>query len=81
MSSKAYIDATSLLQTLTPPNSLPVLSYWESTKARIFNPVSKEKDALKAIDNQLDLLLCVLEVPKGFLHVIMGIQGEDDELS
>jgi len=78
----AYVDAASLLLTPTPPDPLPVLSYWESSEARkIFNPVSKEKDALKAIDNQLDLLSCVLEAPKGYLHVLTGIQGDDDELS
>ena len=58
------------------------MSYWESTEARkIFKPVGKEKDALEAINNQLDLLLCVLEAPKGYLHVVTGIQGDDDELS
>ena len=78
----AYVDATSSLPTLTLPDPLPVLSYWESTEARkIFNPVSKEKDELEAIDNQLDLLSCILEAPKGYLHVVTGIQGDDDELS
>ena len=63
-------------------NPLPVLSYWESTEAsKIFNPVGKAKDVLKAINNQLDLLLCELKAPKGYLHVVTGIQGDDDELS
>jgi hypothetical protein len=47
-------------------------TYWGSTKAnKIFQPTNEDKDALEAVDNQIELLLlCVLESPKGYWKVI-----------
>ena len=51
-----------------------------STEAKkIFRPINDEKNALEAVDNQMELLLGVLDEPKGYLKVVTELEGDDDE--
>jgi hypothetical protein len=51
-----------------------------STKAKkIFRPMNDEKNALKAVENQMELLLGALDEPKGYLKFVMELEGDDDE--
>ncbi len=51
-----------------------------STEAKnIFHPINDENNALEAVDNQMELLLRVLDEPKGYLKVVMELEGDDDE--
>ncbi len=51
-----------------------------STEAKnIFSPINDEKNALEAVDNQMELLLRVLDEPKGYLKVVTELEGDVDE--
>ena len=75
------VDATSSLPTPPlPPPLPPTLSYWDSTKAKkLFKPMADEENALKAIEEQKNLLDCATEAPQSYLTIIQHDGSGDEE--
>jgi hypothetical protein len=73
-SSAASNDANAA--SLLPKPTSSVNTYWDSTEAKkIIQPRNEEKNVLETVHNQMVLLLCVLESPKGYWKII-GHDGE-----